>query len=104
MNRRKLLLSLPVCFLVCLTSITAPAQQSNPNTAESPKVVAAAAPIYSPVAFVVRAEGEVVVKVWINQSGDVFSATSTTGQPLLRKLAEAAAHLWRFEPADDKSE
>ncbi len=55
-------------------------------------------PIYSPAAKAVNAQGQVSVKVLINENGVVVSADAVSGHPLLRSAAESAARRARFTP------
>jgi len=45
-----------------------------------------------------RAAGRVMVQVTLDESGNVMSAKATSGHPLLRQSAEAAARQSRFNP------
>jgi TonB family protein len=73
------------------------------QSALSPKVVAAAAPFYPPIAMAARASSDVVVEVKIGTDGNVSSASARSGHPLLQHAATLAARRWRFEPAADGS-
>ena len=66
-------------------------------------MVAAAAPIYPPIAAAARAAGDVTVEVKIDPAGNVTSAEALAGHPLLQQAAKTAARRWRFEPAAAKS-
>ncbi len=55
-------------------------------------------PPYPPAARAVRASGAVTVQVLIDEDGRVVSATATSGHPLLRAAAAAAARSARFSP------
>jgi TonB family protein len=55
-------------------------------------------PAYPSVARAAKATGTVVVKVLVNEQGDVVSATAISGHPLLRAAAEAAARQAKFTP------
>lgn len=55
-------------------------------------------PIYSFAAKNVKASGEVSVAITVDESGHVVAANSTSGHPLLRKEAEAAAKVAKFLP------
>jgi TonB family protein len=55
-------------------------------------------PIYPPLARSARITGDVLVDVVVNEQGNVISATATSGHPLLRDAAVAAARQWRFTP------
>lgn len=55
-------------------------------------------PPYPAAARAVRASGQVVVQVVISESGSVISASATSGHPLLRAAAVAAARGARFSP------
>ena len=55
-------------------------------------------PAYPPIAKQMRAEGQVVVQVLVDETGNVMSAKAMSGNPLLRASAEAAARQSRFNP------
>ena len=55
-------------------------------------------PVFSVAAKNVKASGEVSVTVKIDQNGHVVAATSSSGHPLLRNEAEAAAKIAKFLP------
>lgn len=55
-------------------------------------------PVYPPAARAAKASGAVVVQVTVDESGRVISASATSGHPLLRASAEAAARNARFNP------
>ena len=55
-------------------------------------------PPYPAAARAVRASGSVSVQVVISESGSVISATATSGHPLLRAAAVAAARGAKFSP------
>jgi TonB family protein len=62
------------------------------------KAISLPQPIYPPVAKAAKASGTVVVQVTLDEDGKVISALAVSGHPLLRKAAEAAARLARFNP------
>ncbi|MCU0239272.1 MAG: energy transducer TonB, partial [Pyrinomonadaceae bacterium] len=53
-------------------------------------------PAYPQTAKQMRANGQVVVQVMVDEEGNVLSASAVSGHPLLRKPAEAAARQARF--------
>ena len=55
-------------------------------------------PVYSSAAKNVKASGDVSVSIKVNENGHVIAANSTSGHPLLRKEAEAAAMVAKFLP------
>jgi TonB family protein len=55
-------------------------------------------PSYPPLAVKSHVEGEVQVKVLINNKGRIIRACSISGHPLLRVAAASAAKGWRFKP------
>jgi len=55
-------------------------------------------PAYPPIARQVRASGQVAVQVLVDEGGNVLSARATSGHPMLRAPAEAAARQSRFNP------
>jgi protein TonB len=55
-------------------------------------------PAYPPLAKQMRAGGQVVVQVLMDEAGNVTSAKATGGNPMLRASAEAAARQSKFNP------
>lgn len=55
-------------------------------------------PDYPAAAKAVKASGEVMVQVLVDEKGSVVSATAVSGHPLLRKAATEAAKKTVFEP------
>jgi protein TonB len=55
-------------------------------------------PAYPPTAKAVGASGAVNVQISIDENGNVTSASATTGHPLLRAAAAAAARGAKFKP------
>lgn len=55
-------------------------------------------PAYPPAARAVKASGAVNVQVTIDEQGNIISAGSVSGHPLLRQAAEEAARASIFEP------
>jgi TonB family protein len=53
---------------------------------------------YPPIARVARASGTVVVKVLVDENGNVVSASAISGHPLLQAAAVAAARGAKFSP------
>jgi len=67
------------------------------TTNEAPAVVVAVAPAtYPAIARAANAHGDVVIDVQVNAAGDVVSAKSISGHPLLKKISEEAAAQWKF--------
>ena len=56
-------------------------------------------PSYPPIAKAVKASGTVVVKVLVDEHGNVVSASALSGHPLLQSTAVAAARGAKFAPA-----
>jgi len=54
------------------------------------------APPYPPAARAVRAEGDVLIAVEVDESGKIVAANAVGGHPLLRAAAKAAAMKWSF--------
>jgi TonB family protein len=54
-------------------------------------------PIYKANRFK-RINGEAVVKITINEIGEVATAVFSKGNPLFKEIAEDAARRWKFEP------
>lgn len=55
-------------------------------------------PAYPPIAKQMRASGQVIVQVLVDEAGNVTSAKATSGNPMLRASAEAAARQSKFNP------
>ncbi len=55
-------------------------------------------PAYPPNAKQMHAEGQVAVQVSVDEAGNVTAAKATSGNPLLRSSAEAAARQSKFNP------
>jgi TonB family protein len=53
-------------------------------------------PAYPPIAKQVKATGQVVVQIMVDEEGNVLSAKAVSGNPLLRSPAEAAARQAKF--------
>lgn len=93
-----------------------PPTTTNPNTSSDAKVtvivsggltgqqISLVTPDYPPAAKAVKAKGIVMVKITVNESGNVVSASSITGHALLRQASELAARQTTFKPADKKRE
>ncbi|MFL6257693.1 MAG: TonB family protein [Pyrinomonadaceae bacterium] len=62
------------------------------------KATSKPAPLYPPAAKAAGIMGTVVVRVLVDESGDVLTAEATSGHALLREAAEAAAREARFTP------
>lgn len=102
MKKSKIRLFLTICFLIGLTTFMATAYQPL-QSMESPKVVAAVAPLYPPIAVAARAISDVIVDVKVDAAGNVTSAEAVSGHPLLQQAAKVAARRWRFESSEAKS-
>ena len=80
--------------------------ESSPSTNAGPvsagslnsKATSLPAPTYPPAARAVKAGGTVVVKVLVDESGNVMTADAVSGHPLLRSAAEQAARIAHFQP------
>jgi hypothetical protein len=77
---------------------------SNFGGANRPKIVKFIKPAFPQAALAVRATGEVVVAVKIDQTGKVVSAKAESGHPLLRAASEYAARASMFEPSENSAE
>jgi TonB family protein len=86
-----------------IESPEAPASDSSANDIVSggflnSKAVSLPRPEFSSFARGARASGTVVVKITVDEKGDVVSAKAITGHPLLHKAAEEAALRAKFTP------
>lgn len=66
------------------------------TSTERPAVASAVAPAYPVLAVASNTSGTVQVEVKVNTAGEVISAQSVDGHPLLRQQAENTARRWRF--------
>lgn len=55
-------------------------------------------PPYPPVAIAAKIQGQVVVQITVDESGDVIAATAVSGPALLRQAAAQAARGAKFAP------
>jgi TonB family protein len=62
------------------------------------KAISKPAPVYPAIAKAARASGTVIVKVTVDESGDVISANAISGHPLLKNAAALAARQAKFTP------
>lgn len=84
-----------IAMLVLLASAPALLGQSLPS------VRTAVAPHYPAIPVLARVSGEVLVVVKVDAHGDVTSASTKSGPPLLLTAAESAAREWKFDPSTD---
>ncbi len=85
--------------IVLLTVQGAESHQMATSPTDQIALLAAVSPIFPPTAVATNTSGTVLVEVEINAAGEVTSARSVSGHPLLRKAAENAARRWRFTSA-----
>lgn len=95
----KFLLFLTAAILTGMVVLSASAYEPPLQSAEPPRVVAAAAPVYPPIAAAARAMSDVIVEVEIDPAGNVSSTKAVSGHPLLQQAAKMAANRWKFEAA-----
>lgn len=82
-----------------VTKKSAVVDQTNPDSEVlNGKAISLPRPGYPPAAKAVKAEGVVIVKVVIDEGGEVISATAVSGHPLLRAAAVEAAKAAKFAP------
>ena len=62
------------------------------------KAISKPAPAYPPIARAAHAQGTVVVRITVDEQGNVISATPVSGHPLLQQAAANAVRQWRFSP------
>jgi TonB family protein len=63
------------------------------------KVISLPKPTYPPIARTARAQGDVVIQIYIDEEGKVIDAKAVSGHPLLRAAAVSAARQARFSPS-----
>jgi TonB family protein len=64
-----------------------------------PKVVKQVPPIYPDIARKASVEGTVILKVWIDEKGEVARTVVTRSIPFMEDEAVRAVEQWRFKPA-----
>ena len=64
------------------------------------RVINKVQPIYPAVAKAARAQGAVLVKVVVNEKGEVITEDVIGGHPLLKDAALEAAKQWKFQPTE----
>jgi TonB family protein len=76
------------------------AGQSPANLPDSTKLepVSKPAPVYPQAAREQALQGQVVIQLEISESGDVESATTVSGEPILAEAAVEAMQKWKFKP------
>jgi TonB family protein len=80
------------------------AEKNNPNVTRMTGTVLAGSairriePVYPPLAKAARVKGAVIVEVTVDEEGDVLTARTLQGHPLLKDGAEKAALGWKFTP------
>jgi TonB family protein len=91
-------------LIVIASAVATFAMTQQVSSNEMPLVITAVAPAYPVLAVASNTSGTVEVEVQINASGEVASARSINGHPLLCKQAEITARRWRFELAKNNTE
>jgi len=64
-----------------------------------PKLVSSVLPIYPQIAQTAGVQGDVIVQVSIDKSGNVSAARVISGPVMLRKSALDAVQQWKYEPS-----
>ncbi len=62
------------------------------------KVIFESKPVYPRAASMARAEGNVVVRVRVDEGGEIYEATACSGHPSLRQPSVEAAYRTRLSP------
>jgi len=89
-------------LVIIISAAMVPAMRPvSSSTKQRPAVASAVAPAYPVLAVASNTSGTVEVEVEVNAAGEVISARSINGHPLLREKAENTARRWRFIPADN---
>jgi TonB family protein len=68
--------------------------------ASEPKLISSTRPVYPQVAKQTNVEGDVILAVDIDASGNVVAAKPTAGPMYLRQAAVDAVRNWKYEPAN----
>lgn len=91
------------CIFVCLcfhaTDVSGQEIKTISGGVLNGKAVKLVKPVYPPAARAVDAGGLVNVMITVDKEGDVISAESVSGHPLLRSAAEKAARESEFSPS-----
>lgn len=89
-----------------LTSVMSPAPAKSavlapqmPKKIVPAKLIHSVAAQYPAMARQLRVEGEVILSIDVDAAGNVSSAKSVSGPPLLRAAAEDAVRHWKYQPA-----
>jgi TonB family protein len=104
--RFALIFALILCAAVLSSSASAqkpkPKENSNPKICTggviNSKVTFEAKPIYPKGAREARAEGQVIVRVQVGETGKVYEATACAGHKLLQQAAVDAAYQTQIKP------
>lgn len=91
-----------ITFATTLFISSIAAYQTNPSNNQV-TLVEATPPLYPPIAVAVRAEGEVMVEVTINNDGSVNGSKAVAGHILLQKASELAAQRWKFSAIEGQA-
>ncbi len=88
--------------LILFVSAMISAQQTSPSTISggilNDKAIELPQPVYPSQARAVRATGNVMIAVTVDEQGNVITATAVSGHVLLRSTSETAARLAKFNP------
>ncbi|MGE0103765.1 MAG: energy transducer TonB [Blastocatellales bacterium] len=93
-----LYLVIPACFCSFISIAEAGFQNSD---TEELLTIEAVQPPYPSIAAAKKVEGEVLVKIEINNDGKVTKAVTISGPKDLREAALQAAYKWRFRGSSD---
>jgi TonB family protein len=86
-------------IIIASAAVALAMRPESSSTEQHPAVASAVAPAYPVLAVASNTSGTVEVEVKVSASGEVISARSVNGHPLLRQKAEDTARRWRFIPA-----
>jgi TonB family protein len=90
-------------LVILISGVMVLAMRPESLSIEQPAVVSAVAPAYPTLAVASNTSGAVEVEVQVNAAGEVTSARSVNGHPLLRQKAENTARRWLFIAAQGAS-
>src|SRR6185295_9546962 len=68
------------------------------GSVRAPSRIAAAAPVYPPVAIAARVQGQVILEALIDEQGRVGAVRVLRSVPLLDAAAVDAVRTWRYTP------
>jgi periplasmic protein TonB len=83
--------------------VTAPIQASS-GGAKLPQLLVRVIPQYPPVAKQTHTEGDVMLEIAVDKTGNVTDAKVLSGPPVLRMAAIGAVKRWKYQPVEGQTD